>query len=51
MLDIYEVQWKKITTLIRMGKNKEAVSLLKHFVTIQGKFQEQADSILNELKN
>lgn len=51
MLDIYELQWKKITTLIRMGKNKEAVSLLKHFVTIQGKFQEQADSILNELKN
>lgn len=50
-LDIYELQWKKITSLIRMGKNKEAVSLLKHFVTIQGKFQEQADSILDELKN
>ena len=50
-LDIYELQWKKITTLIRMGKNKEAVYLLKHFVTIQGKYQEQADSILNELKN
>lgn len=49
-LDIYELQWKKITTLIRMGKNKEAVSLLKHFVTIQGKYQEQADSILDELK-
>lgn len=50
MLDIYELQWKKITTLIRMGKNKEAVSLLKHFVTIQGKYQEQGDSILDELK-
>lgn len=49
-LDIYELQWKKITTLIRMGKNKEAVSLLKHFVTIQGEYQEQADSILDELK-
>lgn len=49
-LDIYELQWKKITSLIRMGKNKEAVSLLKHFVNIQGKYQEQADSILNELK-
>lgn len=48
-LDIYELQWKKITSLIRMGKNKEAVSLLKHFVTIQGKLQEQADSILDEL--
>lgn len=48
-LDIYELQWKKITSLIRMGKNKEAVSLLKHFVTIQGKHQEQADSILDEL--
>lgn len=49
-LDIYELQWKKITSLIRMGKNKEAVSLLKHFVTIQGKYQEQADSILDKLK-
>lgn len=48
-LDKYELQWKKITSLIRMGKNKEAVSLLKHFVTIQGKHQEQADSILDEL--
>lgn len=50
-LDIYELQWKKITTLIRMGKNKEAFYLLKQFVTIQGKYQEQADSILNELNN
>lgn len=49
-LDIYELQWKKITSLVRMGKNKEAVSLLKHFVTIQGKYQEQADSILDKLK-
>lgn len=48
-LDMYELQWKKITSLIKMKKNKEAVSLLKHFVTIQGKHQEQADSILNEL--
>ncbi|WP_297262196.1 hypothetical protein [uncultured Prevotella sp.] len=51
MLDIYELQWKKITSLLRMGKYKEAVSLLKQFVTIQGKYQEQADSILDELKN
>ena len=49
-LDIYELQWKKITSLVRMGKNKEAISLLKHFVTIQGKYQEQADSILDKLK-
>lgn len=49
-LDIYELQWKKITSLVRMGKNKDAVSLLKHFVTIQGKYQEQADSILDKLK-
>lgn len=48
--DAYELHWLKIQSLITIGKNSEAIELLKSFVTVDGKYKATADSLLQTLK-
>lgn len=48
--DAYELHWLKICSLIRLGKNKEAIEALRSFVSIEGTHKKQADSLLQTLK-
>ena len=48
--DAYELHWLKIQALIAIGKRKEAMELLKSFVTVDGKHKATADSLLKSMK-
>lgn len=49
-VEVYELYWMKIRSLLRMGKNDEAFVLLKQFVNLEGEHKTQADSLLKELE-
>ena len=46
----YELYWMKIQSLLRTGKKAEAKTLLQEFSSIEGRYKEQADSLLNTLE-
>ena len=46
----YELYWMKIQSLLRTGKKAEAKTLLQKFSSIEGRYKEQADSLLNTLE-
>ncbi|MBO4964098.1 MAG: hypothetical protein J6C65_04050 [Prevotella sp.] len=48
--DIYELQWLKICLLVKQGEKNEALSLLKSFVSMDGRYKENADSLLKSLE-
>lgn len=48
--DIYELQWLKICLLVKQGEKNEALSLLKSFVSMEGRYKENADSLLKSLE-
>lgn len=48
--DIYELQWLKICLLVKHGEKNEALSLLKSFVGMEGRYKENADSLLKSLE-
>lgn len=47
--DVYELHWLKIKSLICIGKNEEALELLKSFVKVEGKYKNAADSLMIEM--
>ena len=47
--DVYELHWLKIKSLICIGKNEEALELLKSFVKVEGKYKNVADSLMIEM--
>ncbi|MDO5489694.1 MAG: hypothetical protein Q4F52_06240 [Bacteroidaceae bacterium] len=47
--DVYELHWLKIKSLISIGKNEEALELLKSFVKVEGKYKNAADSLMIEM--
>jgi len=49
-VEVYELYWMKIRSLLRMGKKDEAFVLLKQFVNLEGVHKTQADSLLKELE-
>lgn len=49
--DIYELQWLKICLLVKQGEKKEVLTLLETFVNIEGRYKENADSLLKSLKH
>lgn len=49
-VEIYELHWMKIRSLLRMGKKEEALDLLKQFVNLEGSHKAQADSLLKEIE-
>ncbi len=48
--DSYELHWRKICSLIKVGKVEEAKKSLLRFVNIDGKYKSTADSLLQTLK-
>ena len=46
----YELYWMKIQSLLRTGKKAEAKTLLQEFSSIEGRYKEQVDSLLNTLE-
>lgn len=49
-VEIYELHWMKIRSLLRMGKKDEALDLLRQFVNLEGCHKAQADSLLKEIE-
>lgn len=49
-IEVYELHWMKIRSLLRMGKKEEALALLRQFVTLEGSHKTQADSLLKEIE-
>ena len=48
--DSYELHWYKICSLIKIGRTEEAKVCLLNFITINGKYKNTADSLLQTLK-
>ena len=48
--DSYELHWYKICSLIKIGRTEEAKVYLLNFITINGKYKNTADSLLQTLK-
>lgn len=48
--DSYELHWRKICSLIKIGKINEARMALQNFISIEGKYKDTADSLLQTLK-
>jgi len=49
-IEVYELYWMKIRSLLRMGKKEEVLALLKQFVHLEGSHKAQADSLLKEIE-
>lgn len=49
-IEVYELHWMKIRSLLRMGRKEEALTLLKQFVLLEGSHKAQADSLLKEIE-
>ena len=49
-IEVYELHWMKIRSLLRMGKKEEGLALLRQFVTLEGNHKAQADSLLKEIE-
>lgn len=45
----YELKWLKIDVLVKSGKTKEAITLLKEYVDTDGEHQEDAKQLLHKL--
>lgn len=48
--DNYELTWLKINAILGLGKKKEAIEILEHYVVIDGSHQEEANKIYRKIK-
>lgn len=46
----YELHWLKICSMAKLGETEYAVKSLRTFITLDGKYKHQADSLLIELE-
>lgn len=48
--NLYELKWLKAQVLVGLDRTNEAKSILKEIKNIEGKFQDDIDSLLNKLQ-
>lgn len=48
--NLYELKWLKAQVLVELDRTNEAKSILKEIKNIEGKFQDDIDSLLNKLQ-